>query len=187
MARAVQKAASTAKPSRRTTKSRTASKTETAGSEDASFALHSLQEALEKAPNYKASDAELVKLLESPSARRRMEAQRALVRKGVSDPAAKSLMQLAEDKAKPMEARVAGNTHRLTAGDELIYETPDVSLALDRRTLAPLRRLDSRDLPEGFAIDLRSCATLYALLRGLRDSAPHLPWACESVDKRRAV
>lgn len=55
----------------------------------------------------KASDAELVKLLESPSGRRRMEAQRALVRKGVSDPAAKALMQLAEDKAKPLEARVA--------------------------------------------------------------------------------
>lgn len=55
----------------------------------------------------KASNAELVKLLESPSARRRMEAQRALIRQGVSDPAAKTLMQLAEDKGKSMESRVA--------------------------------------------------------------------------------
>jgi len=55
----------------------------------------------------KVSDAELVNLLGSPSARRRMEAQRALVRKGVNDPVAKTLMQLAEDKTKPMEARVA--------------------------------------------------------------------------------
>jgi len=55
----------------------------------------------------KASDAELVKLLESPSARRRMEAQRALVRKDVNDPAAKSLMIVAEDAVKPLSTRVA--------------------------------------------------------------------------------
>ncbi len=55
----------------------------------------------------KASDAELVKLLESPSARRRMEAQRTLIRKGVSDPTAKSLITLAEDKAKPPGGRIA--------------------------------------------------------------------------------
>ena len=55
----------------------------------------------------KAIEAELVKLLESPSARRRMEAQRALVRKGVSDPTAKSLMVVAEDAAKPLSTRIA--------------------------------------------------------------------------------
>lgn len=55
----------------------------------------------------KANDAELVKLLESPSARRRMEAQRALVRKGVSDPTAKALITFAEDKAKPLYGRIA--------------------------------------------------------------------------------
>ncbi len=45
----------------------------------------------------KASDAELVKLLESPSARRRMEAQRALVRKGLNDEAKKALFTLLEN------------------------------------------------------------------------------------------
>lgn len=55
----------------------------------------------------KLGEMDLVKQIESPSARRRTEAQRALVRKGVSDPAAKALMQLAEDKTKPLYPRIA--------------------------------------------------------------------------------
>lgn len=62
----------------------------------------------ESLPDYnKLGEMELVKALASPSSRRRLEAQRALVRKGISDPAAKALMQLAEDKAKPLYPRIA--------------------------------------------------------------------------------
>jgi putative membrane-bound dehydrogenase-like protein len=55
----------------------------------------------------KAGTDELIKLLESPSARRRMEAQRALLRKGISDPVAKSLITFAEDAGKPLYGRIA--------------------------------------------------------------------------------
>ena len=57
----------------------------------------------------KASDADLVKLLESPSARRRMEAQRALIRRGMKDisvEAAKGLWALCEPE-KPLHAGIA--------------------------------------------------------------------------------
>ncbi len=54
-----------------------------------------------------ASGLELVKLLESPSHRRRLEAQRALLRKGVDTAAAQGLAALAWDGAKPLANRVA--------------------------------------------------------------------------------
>ncbi len=59
-------------------------------------------------PNFaKATDVELVKLLESPSARRRLEAQRTLVRRGLKEEAVKALTTLAADTAKPLASRVA--------------------------------------------------------------------------------
>jgi putative membrane-bound dehydrogenase-like protein len=62
----------------------------------------------EPLPDYsKASETELINRLESPSARRRMEAQRALIRKGITDPVAKALITFAEDAAKPLYSRIA--------------------------------------------------------------------------------
>jgi putative membrane-bound dehydrogenase-like protein len=62
----------------------------------------------------KASDAELVKLLESPSARRRMEAQRTLVRRGLTHTTANLLLGVAADMldeaaegSVPIHSRVA--------------------------------------------------------------------------------
>lgn len=55
----------------------------------------------------KADTAALLKILESPSARRRMEAQRTLIRRGVDDAAASALAGLAKDEAKPLASRVA--------------------------------------------------------------------------------
>ncbi|QIF01583.1 discoidin domain-containing protein [Roseimicrobium sp. ORNL1] len=55
----------------------------------------------------KASDAELVKLLESPSNRRRMEAQRELVRRGLPKNTFSTLQTLAFDKTVPMATRAA--------------------------------------------------------------------------------
>ncbi len=55
----------------------------------------------------KASDADLVKLCESESYRRRIEAQRELIRRGLPDAAVESLTALAADPAKPIAARAA--------------------------------------------------------------------------------
>ena len=54
------------------------------------------------------SGAELVKLLESPSHRTRLEAQRTLLRRGDTPETKAQLLTLAGDRAKPMVARVAG-------------------------------------------------------------------------------
>jgi putative membrane-bound dehydrogenase-like protein len=56
----------------------------------------------------KASDAELVRLLDSPSARRRMEAQRAILRKKATDPLRNMLVAFAGDTGKSLPSRVAG-------------------------------------------------------------------------------
>jgi putative membrane-bound dehydrogenase-like protein len=59
-------------------------------------------------PNFeKLSESELVKLLEVPSARRRLEAQRALLRRGVNPETARLLNGLASDASKPITSRVA--------------------------------------------------------------------------------
>ena len=55
----------------------------------------------------KAADGELVKLLESPSHRRRLEAQRTLLRRGLNLAATADLQQLASNKSKPLPSRVA--------------------------------------------------------------------------------
>ncbi len=55
----------------------------------------------------KASEVELVKLLESPSYRRRMEAQRELLRRSLPEAAIAGLTSLIADKAKPVAARAA--------------------------------------------------------------------------------
>jgi putative membrane-bound dehydrogenase-like protein len=54
-----------------------------------------------------ASDAELVKLLASPSHRRRMEAQRALIRRGLKNETADKVQRLAADKSQSLATRVA--------------------------------------------------------------------------------
>jgi putative membrane-bound dehydrogenase-like protein len=54
----------------------------------------------------KASDAGLVKLLESPSHRRRLEAQRTLLRRGLKPETVSALTALAADKSKTLETRV---------------------------------------------------------------------------------
>lgn len=55
----------------------------------------------------KADTAALLKIMESPSARRRMEAQRTLIRRGVDATAASALEGMAKDEAKPLASRVA--------------------------------------------------------------------------------
>ncbi len=62
----------------------------------------------EPLPNFaNAGDAELVKLLESSSHRRRLEAQRTLIRHGLKGDSDKAVGALAADKSKPLASRVA--------------------------------------------------------------------------------
>lgn len=51
--------------------------------------------------------AKLIKIFEYPSLRRRLEAQRELLRRGLDDPTIKALSKLAGDRSRPIEARVA--------------------------------------------------------------------------------
>ena len=62
----------------------------------------------EPLPNFeKATDAELVKLLESTSHRRRLEAQRTLLRRSFSPELISAAEKLAADQTKPLASRVA--------------------------------------------------------------------------------
>ncbi|MCA9164330.1 MAG: c-type cytochrome, partial [Planctomycetales bacterium] len=54
-----------------------------------------------------ASDLELIELLKSPSHRRRMEAQRTLVRRGLNEATAQQIEKLAADASQPIASRVA--------------------------------------------------------------------------------
>ena len=54
----------------------------------------------------RASDADLVKLLLSPSAVRRLDAQRTLLRRGIRDDVARALAALAQDASRPIASRV---------------------------------------------------------------------------------
>lgn len=53
------------------------------------------------------SDVELVQLLKSPSHRRRLEAQRALLRRGLNETAIAALLTLAGDSTQPLASRLA--------------------------------------------------------------------------------
>ncbi len=62
----------------------------------------------EPIPNFaKASDAELVKLLLSPSHRRRLEAQRTLIARGLNDASVKGLSAVTMNPGNPIASRVA--------------------------------------------------------------------------------
>jgi putative membrane-bound dehydrogenase-like protein len=62
----------------------------------------------EKLPDFdKSTDAELVDLLRSPSHRRRLEAQRTLLRRGLNPMSIAALGELARDQSQPLHTRVA--------------------------------------------------------------------------------
>src|SRR5690606_5949754 len=62
----------------------------------------------EPLPDFEALGEEaLIKQLESPSHRRRLEAQRALLRRGIDDSTRDRLLALARAADKPLESRVA--------------------------------------------------------------------------------
>lgn len=74
-----------------------------------------------------------------------------------------------------LQARWAGHTHEIVLNHDLRYHAPGLKLELDAKTLVV--RKSSTSLRDGTTVSLTACAAMVALLRGLRDSAAHLPVA----------
>jgi putative membrane-bound dehydrogenase-like protein len=121
----------------------------------------------EPLPNFEtASDSDLVALLESPSHRRRLEAQRTLLRRGLNADARRGLEALASNAQKPLASRVAA-VFALKQG--LGEESNAVlsKLAGQDDAIRPfvIRALADRSLPQ-------SDVPADAIKRGLSDSNP---------------
>lgn len=67
-----------------------------------------------------------------------------------------------------IEARVGGQTHRLSLNGSVEYSTPDGSAVLDNETLAPL----SNSLGDA---SLRPAATMLTVMNGVSGSMPQVP------------
>lgn len=76
-----------------------------------------------------------------------------------------------------LQGRWRGDTHSIWLNHDLRYEAPGIRLVLDPRSFAIRSACADAALKEGQVVSLEPCAVLYALLRGVRDSAAHLPAA----------
>ena len=78
---------------------------------------------------------------------------------------------------RAIEARWAGETHRVEMDGAITCRTPRLSVRLDPATWEVLEARAEPGAAEGEAVSLAPCAAAYALLRGLDGSAPFLPAA----------
>jgi putative selenate reductase len=72
-----------------------------------------------------------------------------------------------------LEGRWSGETHRVSLNGELIYESPAAVVRIDPETWE-VHSAEPGTAATG-RVSLEPAAAMYALLRGLRDSVPHLP------------
>jgi putative selenate reductase len=77
-------------------------------------------------------------------------------------------------------ARVAGATHRLEVGAEIVYETPSLVLRLDAQRLSLVDARPNAPLEEGAAVPVGPLVTMLALARALVGSLSYLPFRNES-------
>lgn len=136
----------------------------------------------EALPNFeKASDAELVKVLETTASLvRRMEAQRTLLRRPDAEATKKALLALAGDKEKAMPARVAAlyaMTLRFNSPDAFPHDLPSlVRLGDDPlMTRFVIRALSDTVVSSKFSHGRggwRGCAPVELLALGLRSPEP---------------
>ncbi|MBI1313982.1 c-type cytochrome [bacterium] len=121
----------------------------------------------EPLPNFEmASDADLIVLLESPSHRRRLEAQRTLLRRGLNADVRRGLEALAGNSQKPLASRVAA-VFALKQGLGAGSHATLAKLADQDATIRPfaIRALGDRATTQsGVPIDV--------IKRGLSDSHP---------------
>jgi putative selenate reductase len=76
-----------------------------------------------------------------------------------------------------MEARFGGETHRAELNSHLYYTGPAFRARIDPRSFS-VEHIEATPGGSGTGpVSLQSCATMYMLLKGLRDSMPHFPVA----------
>jgi putative membrane-bound dehydrogenase-like protein len=122
----------------------------------------------EALPDFKqATDAQLVELLKSASHRRRLEAQRTLLARGLTPDATVALQRLTKDASQPLPSRVAAlfaltQHYRSSAMDDLAgFAADDALREFALRAMAD--RLEDRD-----------AAPLAPILAGLTDRQPRV-------------
>jgi putative selenate reductase len=76
-----------------------------------------------------------------------------------------------------MQAKVGGATHEIVWNGDLRYNSPKVHATLDPDTFDLRTAGVGPACAEGDAVSLDACASMYVLLRGLRESMSHLPTA----------
>jgi putative selenate reductase len=76
-----------------------------------------------------------------------------------------------------MEARWAGETHRIEVNGSLQYSTPRIKATLEPGDFSVQHVEVVTNPADDETFSLEPCATMYALLTGLRDSMPYLPTA----------
>lgn len=74
-----------------------------------------------------------------------------------------------------MDARWQGETHCIELQQELVYQGPLFSARLDPETFELWYVEASANARDGDEFSLETCAAMYVLLNGLRQSLPHLP------------
>ena len=84
-----------------------------------------------------------------------------------------------------MEARWAGETHRLSVNGAVEYTAPGLAVRLDADTFELLDATAGDGRVNGLALD--RAADMYVLLRGLRGSMRHLPPAADAGSSTRIV
>ena len=80
-----------------------------------------------------------------------------------------------------LQGRWAGETHEVQWNHAVRYRAPGIEVELDAKTLAIRKSQIRPGAREGQVYPLEPCATMMALLRGLRESAAHLPAEEEST------
>ncbi|MGD9020725.1 MAG: hypothetical protein PVF46_02935, partial [Lysobacterales bacterium] len=76
-----------------------------------------------------------------------------------------------------MEGRWAGETHRIEVNGSLQYSTPRIKATLEPGDFSVQHVEVVTNPADDETFSLEPCATMYALLTGLRDSMPYLPTA----------
>ena len=73
-----------------------------------------------------------------------------------------------------IESRVDGETHRLVLNGAIEYSSPSIVAKMDPGTLE-LLEVTPQDGVNAATISLEPAATMFTIMKGLRDSMPHLP------------
>jgi hypothetical protein len=81
------------------------------------------------------------------------------------------------DGMSALEARWAGDTHRIELGERLEYSGPRFCATIDPAGFKVEHIEPVMNAADGTTLSLVPCATMYTLLTGLAGSMPYLPAA----------